>query len=908
MNSLKNRIGILSWIAASLMALVIAGCGGGSGGNSPPAAGTLAAAAVTSTSPASGAVGVGTNAKITASFSRSMAAASISAATFTTAAGSASVTGAVTFDAANNIATFAPAAALAANTVYTATLTTGVQDSTGNGLAANYVWSFTTGAGADTTPPQVTSTSPAGGSLQAVINGKITATFSETMDASTMTAANFTVSSPGNVAVTGTVTYSGSTAVFTPSANLAASTVYTATISGSVKDLAGNALASGPVIWAFTTAAFGDSLAPTVSSTSIANGATGIALNVKVSAFFSEAMDPFSVSTSSFIVTQGSAQVAGTVSYIGGVATFNPSAALAANTVFTATISTSVKDLAGNAMASNYVWSWTTGAGSQSGVPAVSFTDPASGAVNVATNKQIAVTFNAAMDALTVTSANFTLQGPGAAIVAGTVTYAGVTATFTPTGGLAVNTLYTATVSTGMRDLSGNALAANYSWSFTTGTTGDTTAPAVSATIPVNQSTGVATNAIIAVTFTEAINASTISSANFTLTGPGGAAIAGSVHAAGNVATFTPAANLLTNSTFIATISTGVRDLAGNAMAAAYSFSFTTGAAVDTTPPTVSSTLPGNGATAVVLNQTVSITFSEAMDAKTINTSTVSLAGPGTTAVAGTVVYYSGTNVASFTPSVNLAANTIYTATVTTGVKDLKGNAMLASKVWSFTTGLTTGGLATVNMRSLSSFALVAGAGLVSSNSGGQTLITGNVGLSPVASCLGDALPCTASNPQINGTLFANDAGGVAATAKSDLLLAYADAAGRAPGIPVNDVTGRVLASGVYTSATTVSIASGGVLTLDAAGDPNAVWIFQVGSALSINNNARVVLINGAKANNVFWAVAGAASIGAQANFAGTVLAGTSNSVGSGTSVIGRLLCTSGQASLLSDTITVPGP
>lgn len=102
----------------------------------------------------------------------------------------------------------------------------------------------------DTTPPTVPSTGPANSATGVAINSAITATFSETMDAATITTATFTLSD-GTNAVTGTVTYLGTTATFTPSANLAYSTSYTATITTGAKDLAGNAIAA--YIWSFTT-------------------------------------------------------------------------------------------------------------------------------------------------------------------------------------------------------------------------------------------------------------------------------------------------------------------------------------------------------------------------------------------------------------------------------------------------------------------------------------------------------------------------------------------------------------------------------------------------------------------------------------------------------------------------------
>lgn len=180
------------------------------------------------------------------------------------------------------------------------------------------------------------------------------------------------------------------------------------------------------------------------------------------------------------------------------------------------------------------------------------------------------------------------------------------------------------------------------------------------------------------------------------------------------------------------------------------------------------------------------------------------------------------------------------------------------------------------------------------------------MGLSPNGECLGDGSPCTATNPIINGTLYANDPEGVAAQAKTDLVAAYVDAMARPVGTTVNDISGMVLPPGVYTSGSTMSIAVGGTLTLDAQGDANAVWIFQIGSSLTVHNGAQVLLINGAKAKNVFWAVFASSTLGSNVAFQGSILAGASNSVGTGSVVVGRLLCTTGAITLLSNTITLP--
>jgi hypothetical protein len=515
------------------------------------------------------------------------------------------------------------------------------------------------------------------------------------------------------------------------------------------------------------------------------------------------------------------------------------------------------------------------------------------------------------MDPATITAATFTLAS-GTTNITGVVTYNATSnvATFAPAATLAANTTFTATITTGTKDLAGNSLASNFVWAFTTSAVSDTTAPTVSSTNPASAATGVALNQKIAATFSKAMDSATVTTTTFTLR-QGTTAVAGTVTYAGTTATFTPSANLAASTAYTATISTGATDLAGNALAGGGSapnpWTFTTGTTSTASAPTVTSTVPADTATGVGINQAINATFSTAMDPATITTGTFTLAGPGTTTlVTGTVAYNAASNIATFTPTANLAASALFTATVTTGARDLAGNPLAANKVWTFTTG--TVGQAPINLRSLSTFAAVAGAGLTNSNSGGQTTLNGDVGLSPTATCLGDGSPCSALDPKINGTLYSNDPAGIAAKAKADLVSAYNDAAGRPPGTVENDLSGMKLAPGVYTSGSTMSIAVSGVLTLDAKGDANAVWIFQVGSSLTVNNSAQVLLINGAKAANVFWAVAASSTIGANASFKGSVLAVASNSVGTLSVVEGRLLSETGQVTLLSNTVTVPAP
>ena len=253
-----------------------------------------------------------------------------------------------------------------------------------------------------------------------------------------------------------------------------------------------------------------DTTAPTVSYTDpAANLTPNVAVNKQIAVIFSEAMDPLTLTTATFRVINGMIPIAGTVSYAGGTAIFTPSSNLAANTIYTAMVTTGVKDIAGNPLAVGYTWSFATGAASDTTAPTVNFTDPVNLATNVSVNKKIVATFSEAMAPLTITTATFMVMN-GMIPVAGIVSYDGVTAIFRPSSNLAANTIYTATVTTGAKDLAGNPLAVGYTWSFTVGAAPDTTAPTVSSTNPVNNATDVAINRKISATFSEVMVSSTL--------------------------------------------------------------------------------------------------------------------------------------------------------------------------------------------------------------------------------------------------------------------------------------------------------------------------------------------------------------------------------------------------------------
>jgi hypothetical protein len=180
----------------------------------------------------------------------------------------------------------------------------------------------------------------------------------------------------------------------------------------------------------------------------------------------------------------------------------------------------------------------------------------------------------------------------------------------------------------------------------------------------------------------------------------------------------------------------------------------------------------------------------------------------------------------------------------------------------------------------------------------GPSTIGGNLGLYPGTSITG--FP----PGNVLGTIHDTDA--VANGAQGDTTTAYNQAAGEAPDVvlPSANLTGLTLTPGVYKNASAVSLSTNGTLTLNGQGNPDSVFIFQVGSTLTTGTNSTISYTNGAQPCNVFWQVGSSATLGTGSLFVGTILADQSISVSDTVTVNGRLLASNGAVTLIDDTIT----
>lgn len=723
-------------------------------------------------------------------------------------------------------------------------------------------------------------------------------------------------------------------------------------------------------------------LAPFATAMTPFDKTTGVPVhNTPISVTFNEPIAALGIAPNagaSFVVTCAAPCVnptgAVTLDATNKIATFTPAANLEAMTLYTATV-TGATSIATNLPSdSPYVWQFTTGAApAPITVTAVAPTANSTG-VNLNTN-QVTVDFSESVAPITGT-ASFTLTCAAPCInPTGTVTrdVSAKVATFTltPATQLTAQTDYTATL-TGITSLNTGALLAPFVWHFKTGSTADITRPSVTFTVPTTSTpgptTGVPINMAVSAVFSENMSPATISASSFTLTcstpcvSPAGSV---SYSLGTKTAVFTPAAPLVANMTYTAKVTTAATDLAGNmlagnqaALAAAsdYVWSFTTTAAMNAGSVSVQSTNPAANAMNVCVGDTINATFDVPSGARmspiSVNSAnfTVTQANTAKTPVVAASVLVDVTTgrIATFNPLMDLVAGTSYTATLkggANGVKDLAipANAMDNDFVWNFTAmNCTLPPQVAIPLGSAASFGTFGGSA-GATNQGIFTVINGDIGTTAISTAVtgfhDSGVGCTYTETDlnigtVNGKIYTSAppptvacpsegtavTAAVALAARNDALIAYnalvAKPAGTDPG--AGNLANLVLVPGVYTSASGSFMIQGGNLTLDAQGNANATWVFQMASSLTVGGPGAaapqsIILVNGAQAKNVFWQVGTAATInaGGGGTMAGTIIsqAGADVSTDGNVALVtinGRILSLNASVTLVNTVINVP--
>lgn len=450
---------------------------------------------------------------------------------------------------------------------------------------------------------------------------------------------------------------------------------------------------------------------------------------------------------------------------------------------------------------------------------------------------------------------------------------------------------------------------------------GNTTIPTVISAAPAAAATAVALNGKIIAGFSEAMDETTINNLSFTAVGAEEPALTGTVSydANSNSASFTPASDFTASTVYTATITTAAKSASGVSLAGNYIWTFTSGTTADVTPPSVMSTNPTDAATGFALNRSVTVVFDEALDPASVNPGSFTLtADAGATSVSGAVSYTN--KLATFNPASNLAASTLYTATLTTAATDALGNALASNLVWTFTTDEVVAlGPDPVSLRTAGDYVILTKTGITNVPA---STITGNIGASPITGAAMDNVFCG----EITGTIYGADeaytgsgdvscfAGAASdntlvANAVLDMGTAYADAAGRTTPdfteLHAGDLSGQTLVPGLYKWGTNVLINTDVTLS----GSVNDIWVFQIAGDVIQASATSVFLTGGALAKNVFWQVGGGTGVAIDtgAHFQGVILAEKGITVNTDAQVDGRLLSQTA-VTLDQNAVTQPAP
>jgi hypothetical protein len=375
------------------------------------------------------------------------------------------------------------------------------------------------------------------------------------------------------------------------------------------------------------------------------------------------------------------------------------------------------------------------------------------------------------------------------------------------------------------------------------------------------------------------------------------------------------------------------------------------------TIPAVSSSDPANGNQSAPTSTTgvagggkqITASFSLPMNGASINANSFTLAPAGGAAlIPASVSYNAASQVATLTTTAALQPATTYNAAIQSSASTVAGTPMGCAYAWAFrTAGTQIVAPGAVNLGLAAPFGIAATAGVTNTLTAPNTLINGNVVLTGTPSCNVVPAPggngaagfglCAGAAPSLNGTVITPTSPdtSTAIAIVNDLKAAYlsitppagppaAGSLGGGTSIPAGTTLGapagsapvlgdNLFVAGVYTSNTSILIT--GELTLDAQNDPNARFIFQSASTVGSADGApgtqtRILLINGAKASNVFWQAGSSATLGTQSVWQGNILAGADITMKTGASSCGRLFAgafTSGAFVFDSNQVSVPG-
>ena len=524
------------------------------------------------------------------------------------------IPGSFSMSGGNGELTFVPEPLLAPNTRYRVTLNSSIKDVAGNPLTASTVLFFQTGMDVVVNRSEVTVLEPTANTTNVPTNTKVSVRFSEPIAQSTINDRTFGLiftDAPGTVATSP----DGLSATFTLTDELLPLTVYTASVSGSIKDRAGRNIRRFKRA-NFTTGTGPALTSPEVELASLRDEIADVPVNAILRVRFNVPVSQVDESTFFFRVLDGTTEIPGTITF-GDFVTFTPTSAFAPGTTYTLEIGGFV-DYAGNLQTVTFNSEFTTSASSTADTskPGLTSISPVHRATNVPVTTNIIMRFSEKMDPLSLTSGAVRVAMGGIGRLGGDFSFVDdTTLVFTPTGPFPGNTVvltdFTAFNANGLKDLAGNFLSTSSFFTFTTEPVPDTTVPQIISMSPADGSVDVSSNTAVVLVFSETMDPSTLVRENFGLFIDGETKSFNLTRSLDS-RTVTLESFLPTSAVITVVATEQVKDFSGNSLTY-FQGQFTT---TDSDPnqSTFANQKPGPGATGVPVDARVSILFTEPLD------------------------------------------------------------------------------------------------------------------------------------------------------------------------------------------------------------------------------------------------------------------------------------------------------
>lgn len=610
------------------------------------------------------------------------------------------VEGTISYDSSSYTATFTPRTILSKNTLYNLFIPSYlIKDTEGNPLDRNVTISFRTESKSEVTKiyenrksPRVIKNYPDTNATDVPLDTYVIVDFNLPLLGSRVTDSTIKVND-GARDIDGKTVYSDKERqlIFVPGRNLEYGKVYRVTLSSmQVESVHGFKMTENHS-WTFSTKKPRDEAPPEIIATSPIDGSYDVSEQARIGATFSEEMDPVSLNKYTIILSDGSQDVPGRITYDKRTskAAFFPLEKLKSGTKYTVMVSTGAKDQAGNAMQSAREWTFTTKKPVVIEKPRIVKTYPADKEKDIKPDSKIFVYFNKVMNESTCNVFNIRLTGNSKTIAISTsFVKNGNFVTVVPLENFDYSTEYRVSVSSRITDLEGQKLEGDHSFSFTTMARPDIIAPEIVRVTPDDGAVNVALNTVISVRFSEPVMKSSITAATVSVKNEKGLLVKGYTQYEDdqNLLTFIPESRFEYLTKYVVTVADGIRDYAGNRLKSSKIWAFSTVQAPDVTPPRVLSCLPVKGERDIDVKTAIQIIFSEKLAEGTVSGKTFQLYDSNGAEVSAAVTYDQIMKRVTITPRRDLEYGMVFKIVVSKQVSDLAGNYMRETYVSDFAT------------------------------------------------------------------------------------------------------------------------------------------------------------------------------------------------------------------------------